>query len=123
MNKQEIFDKVYTELSKQGVPSVDPYGNCLYRGPNGTKCAVGHLIPDELYDEEMNKLAVDDLPHSVLYHIGVTPDYSYGVMNLLRTLQDVHDMALTVSFQLWHEEMQRVAKEFRLQFNFPKELA
>lgn len=122
MNKQEIFDKVYTELFKQGVPSVDPYGTCLYRGPNGTKCAVGHLIPDELYDEKMNKLGVDSLPDSVLQYIGANSENSFGVLSLLRYLQDVHDMALTVSFALWHEEMQRVAKEYKLEFKFPKEL-
>lgn len=28
-------------------------GYCLYRGPEGTKCAIGHLIPDELYTRDI----------------------------------------------------------------------
>lgn len=28
-------------------------GYCLYRGPDGTKCALGHLIPDELYTRDI----------------------------------------------------------------------
>lgn len=25
---------------------------CMYRGPNGTKCVIGHMIDDESYGEE-----------------------------------------------------------------------
>ena len=61
MTDQEVFDKVVTALRKQGRRSsmMQPhpeYGSqeiCRYRGPRGVKCAAGHLIPDELYDEEM----------------------------------------------------------------------
>jgi hypothetical protein len=37
----------------QGKPSATPDGRCRYRGPNGTKCAVGMLIPDDLYDSHI----------------------------------------------------------------------
>jgi len=26
---------------------------CMYRGPNGTRCAAGQLIPDDLYSPDM----------------------------------------------------------------------
>jgi len=32
----------------QGEKSLGE-GGCLYRGPNGLKCAIGHLIPDSTY--------------------------------------------------------------------------
>lgn len=54
MNLQEIFNKVYTGLRDQGFErAVNERGNCMYRAPDGKKCAFGHLIPDELYKPEM----------------------------------------------------------------------
>lgn len=54
MNYQETFDFVMAKLHEQGGPSVisvrdaEDDGNlCRYRGENGRKCAVGHLISDE----------------------------------------------------------------------------
>ena len=50
MNQQEVFNKAYLAIVAQGLPSIDDKGVCLYRGLKGRKCAIGHLIPDELYD-------------------------------------------------------------------------
>ena len=51
MNAQEIFDKVATHLSKQGHRAFDDNA-CMYRSPNGDKCAMGCLIPDEEYNAD-----------------------------------------------------------------------
>jgi hypothetical protein len=51
--KQEIFDTVVTHLFTQGKAAQDEDETCFYRAPDGCKCAVGALIPDELYDETM----------------------------------------------------------------------
>jgi len=53
--RQEIFDLAYIGLAKQGFKrsyqketSTDgPF--CLYRAPDGKKCAIGFCIPDEEY--------------------------------------------------------------------------
>ena len=50
---QETFDIVASHLLRQGRRSVDSEGRCLYRGPNGLKCGAGCLIPDELYDPDI----------------------------------------------------------------------
>ncbi len=57
LTKQEIFDRVADHLAKQGAPAVgeiitDAGGEpaCQYRAPNGRRCAIGALIPDELYE-------------------------------------------------------------------------
>lgn len=57
MNKQQIFDTAVAALIKQGEPSYR-YG-CYYRGQNGTKCAIGHLIPDEKYSEGLEGLTAN----------------------------------------------------------------
>ena len=51
MTPQELFDKAYIGVVKQGVPSRSESGGCFYRGPNGSKCAVGFLIDDETAEE------------------------------------------------------------------------
>lgn len=54
---QEVFNAAWQAFVVEGRPfAVSPDKNddgvypCLYRGPNGTKCAIGLIIPDEEYD-------------------------------------------------------------------------
>jgi hypothetical protein len=49
MTAQEYYDALCTAAYDGTFPSVTEKGECLYRGPNGTRCAVGLLIPDEAY--------------------------------------------------------------------------
>ena len=57
--KQETFDTVVRFLRTQGRGSFKPHPKykgmkfCMFRSPDGCKCAAGCLIPDELYDESM----------------------------------------------------------------------
>ena len=48
---QEVFDVVAKHLLTQNAKSMDdPWDEmCAYRGENGRRCAVGALIPDDLY--------------------------------------------------------------------------
>ncbi len=45
---QEAFDKAVSGVIAQGCQSVNPTDNtaCMYRGKNGAKCALGHLLED-----------------------------------------------------------------------------
>lgn len=47
MNAQEIFDIAAQGVIKQGTPSFKN-GRCRYRGDDGCKCGVGHLLPDDV---------------------------------------------------------------------------
>lgn len=53
MNRQEAFDKALIGIWKQGGFSFDKH-SCVYRNPNGRKCAVGHLISDKEYTINMD---------------------------------------------------------------------
>lgn len=59
---QETFDTVVTAVVKQGKPSMikddDNLPACQYRGPDGLKCAAGHLIPDGEYSFKMEGSSV-----------------------------------------------------------------
>lgn len=94
MTPQEIFDEVATKLLAQKYRSYDMDVGCVYRGPNGNKCAVGHLIPDDMYRRWMD---LDPL----MYGSGVQslverrneylPPYFKDNVELLSRLQRVHD--------------------------------
>lgn len=95
MNKQEVFDKVATHLLTQmEKSSIDEYGGlCAYRGDRGTKCAIGCLIPDELYRLAFEGTTVDGL----LWDDDNCPipglDLDLTPFSYLRQLQDIHDTA------------------------------
>lgn len=78
-------------LLKQGKKSVDRNGMCKYRGPDGLKCAVGHMLSDEEYKPEMENVGVKSLV--TLYKL----DFSYDI-TLLRALQSAHDCTQDETF-------------------------
>jgi hypothetical protein len=92
MTPQEIFDTVAKHLFTQGKQSTD-YVSCLYRGPEGTKCAVGILIPDAAYDADMERCSVAGLfdPDACQLDEFSLPAWMAEHVNLLQRLQDVHD--------------------------------
>jgi len=88
MTPQEIFDTVAKHLFTQGKQSTD-YVSCFYRGPEGTKCAVGVLIPDATYDEDMEGCSIAGL-FDPLDEFSL-PAWMAEHVNLLQRLQNVHD--------------------------------
>lgn len=55
LNLQDAFNLAYMGLKSQGFTRSMFHSNedreiCAYRGETGRKCAVGHCIPDELYN-------------------------------------------------------------------------
>ncbi len=91
MNRQEIFETVSRHLFAQGRRSSDKDGGCLYRGPYGTSCAVGCLIPDENYTDRMEFQAVDSLIINQKDRGYTLPSDIIEHQHLLRELQCIHD--------------------------------
>ena len=52
MTPQEIFDKVARHMLTQKCKAMVE-GNCMYRTPEGLRCAAGCLIPDDKYRPDM----------------------------------------------------------------------
>ena len=123
MNNQEAFDKVLKHLREQGKAAVrvavasDGTKNeeCCYRGPDGTMCAVGCLIPDEEYDSELEGMAVDQIPQHLM------PKSLRGLdEDLLCSLQTVHDYFLrTQGVHDWEKYMSRIAERYILKYTPP----
>lgn len=58
--REKLFNKALKHMLSQGAYAVVNGIYCAYRAPNGLKCAVGALIPDDKYDpwcDDINKLA------------------------------------------------------------------
>lgn len=47
LTAQEVFDIAVGGVLKQGAQCLDEHGLCVYRGPNGTKCAAGFVFTDD----------------------------------------------------------------------------
>ena len=88
-----VIDTVTEHLLKQNARSKDPaIAQCLYRGPNGLKCAVGILISDAAYKSNINLLPVySESVQDALEESGYPVRDDYNLLKLLSDLQDLHD--------------------------------
>ena len=112
MNIQEIFDTVSVHLLTQNKKSQESsfYSSCLYRGPNGTKCAVGCLIKDEFYDSSLENYIADSFcVINALELSGIV--ISEEIECLLVGLQNIHD---TQEVSDWPNLLTNKGKEFNL---------
>lgn len=96
MNALRLIDDVTSHLLTQGERSIHYQDKdksaCAYRGDDGTRCAIGCLIPDELYQRGMENRTVNTLLHA----FPELQDYIFGKYNindfkLLTKLQCIHD--------------------------------
>ncbi len=108
MNKQEIFNTVCEHLMKQKAKARAPQGGCNYLAADGKKCAVGCLIPKELYNESIEGVFADFYEMEPLYKkLGI----HLGNVQMLSALQFCHD-SLDVSS--WKQELKRIALRYHL---------
>lgn len=106
MTNQEIFDTVAQHLLTQNSRAIDTGGLCSYRAPDGKKCAVGILIPDNSYKPHFEGFSV-----SALISHNLLPDFSTEQSTLLFSLQRIHD---TAQVDTWRERLQAVAENYNL---------
>ena len=96
MTNQEAFDNAVTALFKQGQCSV-AHGSvgqirCMYRGFNDSKCVVGGILPDELYDPEMDTEDTSTDIAVIIERYPEVKDYFEGIsVDMLADMQAVHD--------------------------------
>ncbi len=116
MNRQEVYNKVKTALLAQGCRSLSLLGgSCKYRGYDGGKCAVGHLIDDEHYSEDFEGNACN--AHNVIEALiasGIDVEKDSDKDFLLR-IQKAHDDARESFVPQFTENMSSVAKLYNLE--------
>lgn len=119
MNNQQAFNQMVEHLRKQKKRSYEEsISTCLYRGPNGLKCAIGALIPDELYREEMEGMAVTRLlineqnKYPKLYELFEQVDSQF-----LSEMQDIHDFN---PIEQWERRFELCAGDYNLDYTAPE---
>lgn len=116
MNAQEIFDTVTVHLFTQGKRATENE-TCMYRTPEGLKCAVGVLIPDDLYHPSMDKASGNGtaIQELVRWNQFKFPEWFIDNLCLLSQLQYVHDTKSNWdSTENMREELKGVAVNFEL---------
>lgn len=117
MTPQEMFDTAYLKIIQQGQKCTAHNGGCKYRGPSGLKCAIGHMIPDDLAK------AWDDRTNSSILHIRDTPkfpvpDFLKENRTLASEIQQAHDYGGDYDHSEFvkgfKERMAQVAKDYKL---------
>lgn len=97
MNHQKVFDKVITHLLEQGHAALDSAGNvCQYKASDGSRCAVGCLIPSSKYNHKMENHSLcfwhekfkKQFTSPIEKVLGVKTDAD---LNFLSKLQNMHD--------------------------------
>lgn len=120
MTAQEIFNIVALHLFNQQAGSFDEnYEHCLYRNDDGLKCAIGCLIPDEKYSEDMEGDSSENIPFFTVEDLLTFPfmEPYKGHSDLLNALQDAHDSCSCDPDEFWDEckpQLIKVAKKFNL---------
>jgi hypothetical protein len=130
LTSQQILDHVTLFLIKQGRASVVDKGTDAetpaLRGPDGTMCAMGCLIPDGLYHPGMEGVVSHTLRKGEAKFGKSTPQYAYFQMlrnhkALLQDLQNVHDDNVSFSGPQFVgrvlDDSREVAKKYRLEFS------
>jgi hypothetical protein len=116
--EQEIFDIVYKGIIAQGGFSLTD-GGCVYRAPNGRKCAAGHLLPDEAYHPGLEGMSWASV---VRRHPSLA---AIGSVDFVMHLQSIHDTAADspypVDLTYWREKMDNLANRVGLSIpNLPE---
>ena len=110
--KQELFNIVVRHLLTQNKKSTLGPKNysCAYRGADGTKCAIGCLIPDEEYHESLEGVAAWALMQNRNYsdRVGAVLKKRLDVLggNLACDLQDAHD---NYPVEMWADQLKKIA--------------
>ena len=108
---QQVFNHVVKHLREQGAKCMVSR-NCRYRDwESGRACAVGCLIPEEVYQDDMEHCGVDVL----VEYADIDPRLRSVLeqhVNLLRDLQKIHDEDLVDD---WEESFAVVAEKYNLE--------
>ncbi len=103
---REIFDFVKTHLLKQNKQAGNESG-CVYRARDGTKCAVGCLIPDWYYSEDLEGLPASS--SEIRCILKQTLVFGPKTPLLLSSLQLCHD---SYPIDEWSGRLKVIEEEF-----------
>jgi hypothetical protein len=120
--RQEMFDMALIGVINQGVHSarksrdgkyLQGSNPCQYRlgdqADSLIRCGIGHLIPDNRYDPDMEGIDVISLNED--YELFIESDISF-----LISIQTAHDLSLDEGMDGYVNRMKRVAEIYNLTY-------
>ena len=114
LSNQQIFDTVTEHLLKQARQAKESRNmGCALYYAGDLRCAIGCLIPVDLYRKEMEAETVaglDDVSPGIWKQLRIDYMDSYPI---LMALQSIHDQ---LPVWLWPEELEQLAKEHGLEW-------
>jgi hypothetical protein len=96
MTLQEVFDKIWERAKDKRKSLRDPsaeHSKCAYRSPDGLKCFIGVLLPDQNYMPVMDDGRAVPAKTGVGYVKDFIPLASEVFEEHLHALQRIHDNA------------------------------
>jgi len=109
LTNQSAFDTMVNHLLKQGEKSrAYDRSTCLYRNPDGLKCAIGAILPDDLYVSSMENKLAQSLMHD---YPTIGQLWENLSINLLAKMQYIHDNRAVSE---WYDEFKAIADDFNL---------
>ncbi len=116
MTRQEIYNKVKAHLLTQNQQSMRTfeYGDgCAYRSENGLSCAIGCLIPDDLYNAGIEGSDVHGLldNYDGEFDFLRPTDHVESSCCFLEYLQNIHDK---YPVEEWEQRLTKFAKTYKL---------
>lgn len=117
MNIQDMFEFVFKKLYQQNRRSVDSNTSCSYRGFDGARCAVGWLIPDEIYSPEMEGYKISGIvgKYSLTDNIYGLPSEITQNLNFLASLQGAHDWKI-IDYENFREGLCKTFKSVGIEY-------
>lgn len=121
--RQKLFNKAYLGLKAQefkpswkNIPNRygDMTDTCMYRGQEGLKCAVGHLIDDKFYDPSIEAKSATNKDIETAICRSQEINLSYDDLDFLNRLQRAHDIAMPGKYS---KPMEPALKQFALEEN------
>jgi hypothetical protein len=120
-SNQETFDTVVAHLRRQGskAQARDPTSGlitCLYRAPDGKRCAAGCLIPDNQYEPALELSAVGGISENNKYcsnEVTLLIEELGHDIELVGALQSMHDNSEVAD---WETKLEQLATDFGLRY-------
>lgn len=130
LTEQQVYNNALFGMRGQNYEPSRAGNACLYRGPHGLKCAIGHSIPDDIYCPEMDRRVNDDELTSIGHFLEefvfseLCELFQHVSVELLKALQVTHDQLLPNQSTAKRKEqfesrMRRIASRYHLEYSPP----
>ncbi len=108
MNNQQAFDRMCDHLMTQKAQAYQN-GYCVFRTAQGLQCAIGCLIPDQVYHPNIEGMTVRSLKARYPDFAAIVADVDTYLLDECQYVHDRHEVPQ------WASELRKLAQKFELE--------